>query len=62
MRKVVCMDNGKEFWFKCNSGDLAIKGMKHFLDIGYKDSNAYIKKRDDRWELYHGGKTYACLL
>lgn len=62
MRKVVCMNDGKVFWFKCEDGKTAIKSMLYFLNLGEKDRSASIKKRDDRWELFHSGKTYACLL
>ena len=56
------MDDGKEFWFKCEDGKTAIKSMLYFLNIGQKDSKASIKKNEKTYELNHSGKTYACLI
>ena len=62
MYKVVCLNDGKEYMLKCNDGKSAIKGMKHFLDLGEKDSNSEIIEHDGKYVLYHGDKVYACLM
>lgn len=63
MKKVVCIDNGKEYFFQAENGYDAMKKMVYFLNLGCRDKNAKIKKHNDRtWELTHNGKTYGCLM
>ena len=62
MRKVVCVNDGKEFMFKTDSSETAIRMMQRFLDIGYKYSEAAIGKNDEAYYMLHGNKAYVCLI
>ena len=60
MRKVVCVNDGKEYMLKTDSSETAIMMMKRFLDIGYKDRGAAIGKNDEAYYMRHGDKVYVC--
>ena len=60
MRKVICMNDGKEYIFKTDSSKTAIMMMKHFLDIGCKDAGAAIANDEEAYYMKHGDKVYVC--
>ena len=62
MKKVLCLEDGTEYFFNAISGYDAIQKMLYTLDIAHKDHRAEIELCNGRtWNLKHGGKTYACL-
>lgn len=61
MVKVLCLDDGKKYYFDAFSGFEAINKMLYTLNLSYKDSNAKIELCNGRtWSLTHNGKTYSC--
>ena len=61
MLRVVCLDDGKHYWFDALTPMEAMRKMKYTLDCKYHDKNAVINKTETGTHLYmeHGGKTYA---
>ena len=63
MIKVLCLDNGMEFFFNANNGYDAIQKMLYTLNLKCKDDNAKIELCNSRtWSLEHKGNTYACVV
>lgn len=65
MRKVFCLDDGKEYYFTAISGYDAIQKMLYTLNIAYKDDNVVVVLElcnERTWSLKHNGKTYACVM
>lgn len=63
MRKVLCLEDRKEYYFDAISGYDAIQRMLYTLNIAHEDRNAKTDLCNNRtWCLTHAGKTYACTL
>lgn len=63
MKKVLCLDDGKEFIFTAISGYDAIQKMLYTLNLKHEDKNAKLELCNGRtWSLEHNGKTYACVM
>lgn len=63
MKKVLCLENGNEYYFDTNNGYDAIKKMMYTLNISHEDKDAKIELCNNRtWSLTHNGKTYATLM
>jgi hypothetical protein len=63
MKKVLCLEDGLEYFFNAISGYDAIQKMLYTLDIVNKDYSAEIELCNGRtWSLRHSGKTYACVV
>lgn len=63
MKRVLCLEDGKEYFFQAISGYDAIKKMLYTLNISHEDSNARLELYNHRtWSLTHNGKTYACVI
>jgi hypothetical protein len=63
MKKVLCLDDGREFFFIATSGYDAIQKMLYYLNLSHQDNNAKIELCNGRtWSVVHNGKTYGCLI
>ena len=63
MKKVLCLENGNEYYFDANNGYDAIQKMMYTLNISHEDKDANIELCNNRtWNLTHNGKTYATLM
>jgi hypothetical protein len=63
MKKVLCLDDGREFFFTATSGYDAIQKMLYYLNLSHQDNNAKIELCNGRtWSVVHNGKTYGCLI
>lgn len=63
MKKVLCLEDGSEYFFNAISSYDAIQKMLYTLDIAHKDHGAEIELCNSRtWSLRHSGKTYACIM
>ena len=63
MKKVLCLDNGVEYFFTAISGYDAIQKMLYTLNLSHEDKNAKIELCNNRtWSLTHNNKTYACAI
>lgn len=61
MFKVVCLDNGNNYYYQAKSPYEAMTKMKYVLDLSNKDSACIINKTESGKHLFmdHSGKTYA---
>lgn len=63
MKKVLCLDDGKEYYFNAITGYDAIQKMLYTLNVSHKDESAEIELCNGRtWSLIHNGKTYGCAM
>ena len=63
LHKVLCLDDGTEYYFTSNNGFDAISKMQKYLNISHKDLNSHIDLCNNRiWCLTHNGKVYGCEL
>lgn len=63
MKKVFCLDDGKELLFFANSGYEAMQKLIYYLNLSHQDNNAKIELHNERtWSVVHNGKTYGCLV
>lgn len=61
--KILCLDNGMEYYFVASSEYEAMQKMLYTLNVSNKDNNAKIELCNGRtWSLQHNGKTYACVM
>ena len=61
MFKVVCLDNGNQYYYVAKTPYEAMTKMKYVLDLDNKDDACIINKTESRNHLFmdHSGKTYA---
>lgn len=59
--KVLCLENGKQFWFMAQTAYIAMQKMIYYLNISCLDKDAVINKTISGEHLYvfHSGNTYA---
>ena len=59
MKKVICLDDGKEFFFVAKNGYEAISKMLYTLNLSHEDKKAKIELYNNRvWSFVHNGKIY----
>lgn len=61
MFKVVCLDNGNQYYYVARTPYEAMTKMKYVLDLANKDGATIINKTKSGKHLFmdHSGKTYA---
>ncbi len=64
MIKVLCLDDGINYYFIAKTPYEAMQKMKYTLDLKEKDDNAVINKTESGRCLWfdHSGKTYSTLI
>lgn len=62
--RVLCLDDGTEYYFSAKTPQNAMEKMKYTLDLWHADRAAYIKftKSARCWYMEHTGKTYAAVI
>lgn len=60
MLRVMCLENGKEFYFDAKTPYEAMQKMKYTLDLEKEDKSCVINKTESGLHLWmeHTGKTY----
>lgn len=61
MFRVVCLDNGNNYYYQAKSPEEAMTKMKYVLDLANKDGACIINRTKTGKHLFmdHSGKTYA---
>ena len=63
MKKIFCLDDGRELSFFAESGYEAMQKLLYYLNLSHQDNDAKIELCNGRtWSVVHNGKTYGCLM
>ena len=63
MKKIFCLDDGRELSFFANTAYEAMEKLIYFLNLKHQDNDAKIELCNGRTlSVVHSGKTYGCLI